>query len=181
MKLKSYISELAETFITSLIVVFLIYMFIGSIEVVWGASMEPNFYTGERILVDKISPHLFPIKRGDVVVLIPPNEPDKHYIKRVIGMPGDIVKILDCRVYISKDGEKFELQESYLPSSICTQGGSGLQEGRSLRVEKGQYLVFGDNRPFSLDSRTFGVISAKEVVGRVVFIFWPLNRIGFVS
>ena len=178
--MKSYFFELFETFVTSLIVIFMIYMFVGSVEVVWGASMEPNFYTGERILVDKISPIVSPLKRGDVVVLIPPNEPDKHYIKRIVGMPGDIIEVFNCHVYISRDNQKYELQETYLPTDICTNGGSIIKEGRALKIEDGQYLVFGDNRPFSLDSRFFGVIQAKEVVGRVVFIFWPLDKLGFI-
>jgi signal peptidase I len=179
-KLKTYILELVETFIASLIIIFVIYMFIGSVEIVWGASMEPTFYTGERILVDKISVYEKPYKRGEIVVLIPPNEPDKHYIKRIIGMPGDIIKILDCHVFISKDGEKFELQEAYLSKDVCTQGGSSIKEGRSLKLEANQYMVLGDNRTFSLDSRFFGVIEAKEIVGRVIFVFWPLNKMGFI-
>src|SRR3972149_1502731 len=100
---KNIITELVETLVVSFVVIFLIYKFIASMEVVSGASMEPNFDTGERILVDKVSPLLKKYRRGEVVVLSPPNEPNKHYIKRVVGIPGDTFKILECKVLITNN------------------------------------------------------------------------------
>ena len=181
MKIKSFLFELAETFLTSLIVILTLYVLVASIEVVWGASMEPNFHSGERILVDKITKYLKDYKRGEVVVFYPPNDDSKHYIKRVVGIPGDIIKIIDCKVLISRDGKKFELEEVYLAEDVCTAGSSLIKEGRSLKIKEGQYLLLGDNRGASLDSRVLGLVDRERVIGRVIFIFWPISNIGFVN
>lgn len=181
MKIKGVILEIGEALIMSFIVIMLLYMFIASVEVVWGPSMEPSFYSGERILVDRITKNLFPLKRGEVVVFFPPGDDDKHYIKRVIGMPGDLFKVIDCGVVISKDGEKFQLDESYLAKDTCTEGSVKIREGRSIKVGDNQYALLGDNRDESLDSRVLGFVDKGRIIGRVVFRFWPLNRIGFVN
>lgn len=180
-KAKSIILELAETFITSLVIILALYAFIASVEVVWGASMEPNFYTGERILVEKITKNFETYQRGDVVVLIPPGDESKHYIKRIIGLPGDYFKVYDCKVYISRDGQKFVLQEPYLDSQACTSGGTVIQDGRMIKVPDKQYVAFGDNRNSSVDSRYLGMITKDRIIGRVIFRFWPLRRAGFIN
>ena len=165
----------------SLVVILAIYMVIASVEVVQGASMEPNFHTGERILVDRVSKNLKNFERGEIVVFYPPNDDSVHYIKRVIGIPGDIFKIVDCNVLISREGEKFKLDETYLKDGICTAGGVKVSEGRSLRIEENQYLLLGDNRPVSIDSRMLGLVDRNRIIGRVVFRFWPINEMGFVN
>ena len=109
MKIKNFILEIIETVLVSGAVILAIYYFIASVEVVWGPSMEPNFHSGERILVDRITRKLSPLKRGDVVVFYPPNDDSKHYIKRVVGIPGDIFKIINCEVVISRDGKHYVL------------------------------------------------------------------------
>ncbi len=179
-KVKTLVIEIVETFLVSFIVIYLIYQFVASMEVVSGSSMEPNFLTGERILVDKISPYFNHYSRGDIVVLIPPSEKTKHYIKRIIGMPGDIFKIYNCKVYITNASGQFELNEKYLRENTCTPGGVELKEGRSLRLKEGEYIVLGDNREASVDSKYFGVVTDKHILGRVIFRFWPVGRIGFL-
>ena len=181
MKIKSYIYEILETILISGIIIFALYYFIASVEVVWGPSMESNFHSGERILVDRISKKISPLKRGEVVVFFPPNDGEKHYIKRVIGVPGDIFKIIDCKVVISRGGSHYILEENYLDKDTCTKGGSVIKEGRSIKVEDGQYILLGDNREDSLDSRILGPIGGDRVVGRVIFRFWPVNKIGFIN
>jgi signal peptidase I len=178
--IKQILTEIFETFLVSIIVILIIYTTIASIEVVWGGSMDPTFKTGERILVEKLSKHFIPYQRGEVVVLIPPSE-NKHYIKRIIGMPGDVIRILDCKVYISKDGRKFVLQEDYLYENMCTRPGNALEEGRAIKLEDDEFIVLGDNRTASVDSRSFGVVEKKEILGKVIFRFWPLNNIGFIN
>lgn len=182
MNIKHHFYELVESFLTSLAVVLFLYITIGSVEVVWGASMEPNFETGERILVDKISKNIREFKRGEVVVLVPPNETSKHYIKRIVGLPGDIIKVFECSIYIYRDGKQFKLEEGYLGKDGCTLGGKDfLQEGRSIEIKEGYYVVMGDNRGNSLDSRFFGMVKRSEIVGEVVFRFWPIAKIGFIN
>lgn len=164
----------------SAIVLFAIYLWVAMPETVFGASMEPNFYTGERVIVDKVTKHFREFSRGDVVVLNPPGNDDIDYIKRIVGIPGDIVKIKDCNVYISVNGEKFILREEYLSPQICTSTSSWLKEGHSLKIDGGFYLVLGDNREESADSRIFGLVSKDRILGRVIFRFWPLGKLGFL-
>ncbi len=179
-KIKDTLLELIETFVVSFVVIFLIYKFVASMEVVSGSSMEPSFETGERILVDKVSPFFKPFKRGEIVVLIPPNESSKHYIKRIVAVPGDIIKIFECNVLISNDTGQFVLQESYLTLDTCTFGGTLLRDGRSVKLGFQEYAVLGDNRSHSVDSRFFGIIARKNLLGRVVFRFWPPAKAGFL-
>lgn len=181
MKIKELILEFAEALISSMVIVLVLYLFIASVEVVWGPSMEPTFHSGERILVDRISKILIPLKRGEIVVFLPPGDNERHFIKRVVGIPGDIFKIIDCGVVISKDGQKYQLEEAYLDKDTCTAGGGAIREGRALRLGPEQYAFLGDNREESLDSRSIGFVDKSRVIGRVIFRFWPLNKIGFIN
>jgi len=163
MRENNFFLDILETILSSLIVIFIIYMTIAVPEQVSGSSMEPNFHTGERILVEKISKHFKDFERGEVVVLNPPGNDNVDYIKRIVGIPGDIIKV-----------------ENYLTQGTCTEGGPDLKDGRSLKIEDGSFLVMGDNRDNSADSRVFGLVEQKRIVGRAVFRFWPLNRMGFI-
>ena len=180
-KEKDFIIEMLETFLTSFAVLMLIYWLVALPEIVLGASMEPTIFAGERILVEKVTKRFGDYTRGDIVVLNPPDNDDLDYVKRVIGVPGDIVKILECAVYISRDGEKFVLEEPYLYTETCTNTdvGTALKEGRSIKLESGQYIVLGDNRARSADSRFFGVLTEDRIVGKVVLRFWPLSKLEF--
>ncbi|MFA6981588.1 MAG: signal peptidase I [Patescibacteria group bacterium] len=180
MSVKKFILEMLETFFSSAVVLFVIYMWIAMPELVFGASMEPNFHTGQRILVEKVTKHFKDFERGEVVVLNPPGNDNIDYIKRVIGLPGDVVKIKDCGVYIYTDGKGYKLQEDYLTDGICTTDGPSMKEGRSVRIEDGYYFVLGDNRTESADSRVFGLVKADRMLGRVVFRFWPIDKAGLL-
>ena len=178
---KDTILELIETAVTSAIVILVIYTTIAMPEQVQGASMEPTFYSGERILVEKVTKHFKDFETGEVVVLHPPDNDHVDFIKRIVAVPGDIVKIYNCEVYINRDGQKYVLEEPYLSEDICTTAGGRIKEGRSLELEAGEYLVLGDNRPRSADSRVFGLIKEERIVGRVVFRFWPLSQLGYIN
>jgi len=178
---KNLLVELFETFLSSAVVLFVLYMWIAMPELVYGASMEPSFYTGERVLVEKVTKHFSGFERGDVVVLNPPGNDHIDYIKRIIGEPGNIAKIKGCNVFISVDGMKFKLDEPYLSKDTCTSAmGPGLREGHSVVIDDDHYLVLGDNRSASADSRIFGLVSKDRILGKVVFRFWPFSRIGFL-
>lgn len=178
--LKLFLSDVGESLVSSIMVLAIIYRFVAVPEVVHGASMYPNFDSGERILLEKVTKNFKPYKRGEVVILHPPGNEKVDYLKRIVALPGDVVKIKDCKIYISKDGQKFELQEDYLGSSVCTTEGSFFREGHSIRLSDDEYLVFGDNRGNSIDSRYFGSVRGKNIQGRVVFRFWPLEKAGFL-
>lgn len=178
--MKRAVYEFFESVVGSVVVILVLYMFVALPEVVWGASMEPNFHTGERILVDRVTKYFEPFQRGEIVVLRPEGL-DKHFIKRVVGLPGDILKIYDCEVYVSRDDKKYKLDEFYLRSNSCTAGGTKVKDGRAVKIEEGNYLLLGDNREVSLDSRSLGLVKKEDIIGRVVFRFWPPSKFGFVN
>lgn len=173
--------EMLETLVSSVIVILVIYSTVAFPELVVGSSMEPSFYTGERILVEKVTKYVTPFKRGDVVVLHPPGDDNIDYVKRIVGIPGDVVKIVECKVYVKSGDQSFLYEESYLKDGVCTMGGTKIKEGRSFKIEDEDYLVMGDNREKSMDSRAFGLVSRDRILGRVVFRFWPFSKLGFVS
>jgi len=179
-KEKGLFLEIMESFFSSVVVLFLLYRFVAMPEVVHGASMYPNFDTGERIILEKVTKHFKPYERGEVVILHPPGNDNIDYLKRIVALPGDIIKIKDCRVYISKGGSTFELQEQYLLDVVCTPDGPQIKEGRSIRLGEDEYAVFGDNRGNSVDSRFFGFVDGERIQGRVVFRFWPVSKVGFL-
>lgn len=137
-------------------------------------SMVPTLKVGDRVLVNKLSYRLHDVHRQDVIVFErPPGEPDltiKDLIKRVIGVPGDVVSFKDGRVLVN--GEL--LDEPYLaPGMVTTPKGAD-----SITVPAGQVLVLGDNRTNSFDGRSFGTFDQKLIVGRAFVIVWPFSNSG---
>jgi signal peptidase I len=126
-----------------------------------GQSMEPNLHDGEYVLIDKISYLLHAPERGDVVVFTPPNN-ERDYIKRVIGLPGDTVEVRGGQVYVNGAA----LEEPYL-----THFTNSIDQ--TYQVDEGSYFVLGDNRNNSSDSRSFGAITPKSIVGRAWLVYWP--------
>ena len=111
-----------------------------------------------------------------VVFKAPPDDHDE-YIKRIIGLPGDNVKVEGGRVYINNT----LLSEKYLALTVYTQSGSFAREGETKTVPQGQYLVFGDNRAHSFDGRNFGPIKKEKITGRAWVVYWPPQKAGVVS
>lgn len=139
--------------------------------IVEGGSMEPNFHTGEYVLVSRVSYLLGEPQRGDVIVFHYPNNTQQDYIKRVIGLPGDMVEIRDQQVYVNGEA----LNEPYI-NEACT-----LSCADNLwRMNAGEYFVMGDNRNHSSDSRAFGVVERQFIVGEALLRYWPINKIGSV-
>lgn len=143
-----------------------------------GASMEPNFFDKEYLIVDEVSYHFRLPQRGEVIVFKYPENPKEFFLKRIIGLPGERVKISDGQVtiYNQEHPEGVVLDESYLPKDILTSG-----ERTFVPLTENQYFVMGDNRPNSYDSRRFGAVDKSLVVGRVFFRGWPFNRAEIIS
>ena len=143
--------ELGRALIVTILVLILINTFVATVHVVQGASMEPNFHTGEFIITNKISYMTGEPKRGDVVVLKFPGDPDhQKYIKRIIGLPGEKLEIKNSKIYINDK----VLIESYIPPTIYT--------GPNMIINTGpdEYFIVGDNRPNSSDSRAWPAASS---------------------
>lgn len=161
----------------ALLVAFLIRTFLLAAFYIPSASMVATLEEGDRVLVNKLSYRLHDVNRGDIVVFErPPSEPDtgiEDYIKRVIGVPGDVIDIKDCHVV--RNGEV--LNESYVADGACT---SPQDEALPYTVPPGEVWVMGDNRQVSIDSRTFGSIRESTIVGRAFLRIWPLSHFGFL-
>ncbi len=141
--------------------------------------MMPNFVDKAFLLTDKISYKTKDPKRGDVVVFKAPpseacSEDECEYIKRVIGLPGETIMIKNDTVYINGN----LLEEEYLPSEFTTRPGSYLSLEKTVSIPVGEYVLFGDNRSHSRDSREFGLVPESDIVGRALWVYWPLEFFG---
>jgi len=176
--LKNSILESVETLLTSFIVLMTVYVLVAFPVEVSGSSMSPNLETGDRLLVEKLTQLFEGYNRGDIVVLHPPENDYIDYVKRIIGIPGDTIKIINCKILISRDDTKFLLNEEiYLSPEVCTNGGKSLSEGRIYILKENQFVVLGDNRDNSSDSRYFGIISKDRIQGKVVARMWPFEKV----
>jgi len=179
--LGSFILEFVQSIVLALSVFVLMYLFVAQPNEVKGNSMLPNFINGEYLLTDKLTYQFSEPKRGDVIVFkAPPSEPcaesECEYIKRIIGIPGDRIKVEGGQVYLN--GEL--LDQFFLPADFVSDSGEFCKEGEEVTVPTGMYLPFGDNRSHSRDGREFGVIKKESIVGRAFFVYWPTTSIGLV-
>lgn len=150
------------------------YLFIVQPHQVKGSSMYPTFKDKEYILTDKITYKFSLPKRGDVIILMSPKNPDVDYIKRVVGLPGERVRITDGKVYIND----LPLNEDFIKVETPIFPGGFIQENQEVIVNENNYFVLGDNRPGSSDSREFGLIPQDKIIGRVIFRYYPTDRFG---
>jgi signal peptidase I len=169
------IFEILRIVILALIIVLPIRFFIFQPFVVKGASMEPNFDQGDYLIIDEISYRFREPKRGEVIVFRFPLNPSQRFIKRIVGLPGETVEIKEGKVII-KSGDKVQtLNEKYLPSINFN--------GReyNFTLKENEYFVLGDNRNFSYDSRYFGPLNKKFIIGRVILRLWPIKNISKIE
>jgi signal peptidase I len=137
-----------------------------------GQSMEPNFENGDYLIVDELSYRFNEPQRGDVVVFRYPNDPSQRYIKRIIGLPGETVEIKSGKVEITKGSDVKVLEENnYLPEAFFTSG------DLRITLDGTEYFVLGDNRSASSDSRTWGTLPRKDIIGKVALRAWPANSL----
>lgn len=151
-----------------------IYLFVAQPHRVSGNSMFPTFHNGDYILTDKLSYRLRSPKKGDVIVLKNPKNESQDFIKRIIAGSGDTVKVDSGRVYLNGVLKT----ESFLQTSVYTNSGNFLRDGQSYNVTDDQFIVMGDNREHSSDSREWGVVKTNEIVGKVFFRYWPPQALG---
>jgi signal peptidase I len=165
-EVRAFLRDLALTVLIAIVIV----AFVIQPVRVEGTSMLPRLHDGERIFVNKFIYKFEPIRRGDIVVFWYPNDPSKSFIKRVIGLPGEMISIRRGIVYIN--GEP--LPEPYLDPSLHTRE----ENMPPVYVREHYYFVMGDNRDSSNDSRQWGLVPEKYIYGKAVFRYWPLSNIG---
>lgn len=176
--------EWIKALVIAVVLVFLIRQFLFSPFIVDGPSMKPNFETGERLIVNKILYTIREPKFGEVVVFDVP-EQGRKFIKRVIGVPGDKIRLEGDDLYINDK----KIDELYLKEAIAAAHAEGKlynekginSDVSEITVPEDTIFALGDNRSDSTDSRVIGFVSDKEVVGRADIIFWPLNKLEFIK
>ncbi len=172
---KSGIWEFVRFAFVVIVVVLVVRIFVAQPFVVSGTSMIPTFQNSNYLIVDELTYDFHPPQRGDVIVFHPPiaGETGTYFIKRVIGLPGDTISIVNSVVTITNaqhpNGEV--LSEPYITPDAPN-------DNFSVTVPAGQYFVMGDNRPASYDSRRWGLLPAKNITGRVLLRLFPFNEMG---
>ncbi len=183
-KFTSFIFEIVKIAVIAFVIVAPIRYFLFQPFIVSGASMDPNFATGDYLIVDEISYRFFDPQRGDVVVFNAGfiKDPSGQYgyagqrfIKRVIGLPGETVDITNGEVEIIKDGKTTILDEKYLPNDLKTIG----EINMTLKTD--EYFVLGDNRQYSYDSRAWGVVLRKDIIGKAFLRIFPVTTLSEIS
>jgi signal peptidase I len=170
--------EIIEIVIIAVAAVFIVRTFLVQPFLVSGTSMSPNFSSGDYVLVDELTYRIRPPERGEVIVFHDPNPGDygTYFIKRIIGLPGETVQIDNNAVTIfnASNPQGFTLDESYLPTGTLTS-----ISGASDRfvLSSSTYLMLGDNRPNSFDSRSWGALPADNIIGLVRARLWPFDAV----
>ncbi len=168
---ENFFIELLKFMLIAAAVVLPVRLFLAQPFVVSGASMEPTFENAEYLIVDELSYRLSDPSRGDVVVFRYPRDPSEIFIKRVIGLPNEVVYIDLNGISVKQtDGEIIRLDESYIVNE-----GNG--NSRSYELGDDEYFVMGDNRPRSSDSRTWGPLPKKNIIGRAFLRLLPITEV----
>jgi len=163
--------EWVVVIVCALLVAFLIKTFLLQAFYIPSPSMTPTLQVDDRVLVNKLSYDLHGVHRGDIVVFRAPQDgPEKDLIKRVVGLPGEVVEGRDGHVVVNGQ----PLEESYLPDGVET------ATFAAVTVTADHYWVMGDNRPNSSDSRVFGAIAESRIVGRAFVKVWPIGSFGLL-
>ncbi|NPV55190.1 MAG: signal peptidase I [Anaerolineae bacterium] len=165
---KGFIREALETILLAVVLYFLIDGFVARVEVK-NISMQPTLYEGELLLVNRMAYRLGEYSHGDIIVFHFPQDPAEDYIKRLIGLPGDTVVVSNGVVTVNGQ----DLVESYISAPPAYTG--------EWVVPEDMLFVLGDNRNSSYDSHSWGFVPFENVVGRAIFIYWPLNELRAIT
>ena len=160
--------DILETLLLSVVLFFLINAVSARIRID-GSSMEPNLHHGEFVIVSKVNYRIGEPERGDVVVFDFPRNITQEYIKRVIGLPGEEIKIKEGRVYVND----IALTEPYLKMEPRYEG--------EWLVQENELFVLGDNRNNSSDSHNWGMVPMENVVGEALLVYWPPSSWGLIN
>lgn len=169
--IKEFIKDTAKYLIVIIIILFIM-TFVFSVTSVVGNSMYPTLKDGEVMILNKFKYRFSDIKREDIISL--KYADTKYLIKRVIGLPGEKVEIINNKLYIND----IEYHEEYLSKDLSYKDFKLSDLGYNV-IPEDMYLVLGDNREISLDSRKIGLIKKEDINGKISFRFWPLNELKF--
>lgn len=176
--LGSKVIEFIQTLVLFAAVGTAIYLFIAQPHKVSGLSMFPTMQNGDYIITNKIGYRLGDPKKGQIIVFKNPRDESQDFIKRIIATPGDTVKVQDGHVYINSS---LINENGYLNTTVITLPGAFLKEGEEVTVTPDHYIVLGDNRMASSDSREWGLVASQEIIGQAFFRYFPLNSIAVIQ
>ncbi len=171
--IRNAVVDVIELALIGTTVFLLVYILVGQFLEVTGNSMYPYLHDKEQIIAEKLSIKFDPIKRGEVVIFWHPEGRQDLLVKRIIGLPGETIKIQNGFIYIN--GQK--LGEPYLSSNVVTEEGTFLLEGQDYKISQDYYIVIGDNRGESTDSRYWGPVAKDTIIGRALAVFYPFENI----
>ncbi len=185
-KVKSQLREWIESIVIAVVLALIIRAFIVQAFKIPSGSMIPTFEIGDRIFVNKFVygaripftnfrfPAVSQPKRGDIIVFVSPETPQKDFVKRLIAIGGETVEIREGRIRIN--GKAIEEPASIRNIYYYNRGDFG-GEGLALKVPEGSYYVLGDNSASSRDSRYWGFVPKRNIIGKAIVVYWPVNRI----
>ncbi len=166
---KAILFDILETILLTIVIYAVLTTFIGRFKVL-SISMEPTLHEGQYLLISKQTHKIWPLKRGDVVVFHYPRNPQKNYIKRVIGLPGEKIAFRNGELYVNGEFTP----EPWLPKPMRAVSGQ-------WQLSEDEYFVMGDNRSNSSDSRSWGPVSEQHVIGKALLCYWPLEHWGLTE
>jgi len=168
---ENFFTELLKFVVVAAIIVIPVRLFIAQPFIVSGESMDPTFKNGQYLIVDELSYRFSEPERGDVIIFRYPRNPKEYFIKRIIGLPGDTVRIANNTISVtSPDGTTQTLDEPY----VVNQGDG---PNGTYTVSEDSYFVMGDNRPESSDSRMWGMLPRDNIIGRAFVRLLPIQTI----
>ena len=166
-RLLRFLGELFQTALIALLLFLAVNLVTARIRVE-GISMEPSLHDGQFVVVNRLAYRWQEVERGDIIVFHFPPDPNRRFIKRVIGLPGDVVSVRDGQVYING----LSLTEPYLTDEPLYHG--------EWRLMPSEVFVLGDNRNNSSDSQNWGPLPVVEIIGKAVLVYWPLDTLGLI-
>ncbi len=174
---RNAVADVLEIFLIGITVFLLVYILVGQFLEVSGDSMHPYLKDKEQIIAEKLSIKFDPIQRNEVIIFWHPVSKSELLVKRVVALPGETIKIQNGFVYVN--GQK--LEETYLAPTVVTEGDEFLTEGKDYKVSEDYFIVMGDNRGESTDSRYWGPVHKDAVIGRALAVFYPTDSIRLVN
>ncbi|MBU2036455.1 signal peptidase I [Patescibacteria group bacterium] len=176
-RLGAFFLDILEVVVFAIAFFLFLYLLVFQPHKIKGASMDPNFKDAEYLLTDKVTYRFNEPKRGDVIVFKAPGLEGEEFIKRIIGLPGETISVSQNTIYVN--GEV--LSEKYIGFDKYTSSGAFLEEGKTIKIPEDNYIVMGDNRPHSSDSRSWGFVPKNDISGRAWFVYWPISILGTVE
>lgn len=163
-----FLKELPALVVIAFIIAIILRTFVFQITLINQESMEPTLYPNDRTIVTKFVYWYSAPKPGDIIIIVPPGINDgRDFVKRIVAAEGDLVQVKDGKLFVN--GKLSEDDYKTMPGDYSNSG--------PIKVPKGNVFVLGDNRPVSQDSRWFGPVPKKNIIGKVMVVFWPFNHL----